>query len=166
MLRQWPSIRITKKSTGNKNMNPMDDQVTETLLSLRKTALTQANLLEPEETAVSPSAPTWQLQERPFTSNTPIIGSLIARFREMWNSVAAKWYVRPLLTQQNQINKQTTNRLHHLESNFIDMDREQSYLIHDISELTTQLIQTNRLLHSIDERLATLENNKGKSSQS
>ena len=84
----------------------------------------------------------------------------------MWNSVAAKWYVRPLLTQQNQINKQTINRLHHLESNFIDMDREQSYLIHDISELTTQLIQTNRLLHSIDERLATLENNKEKSSHS
>ncbi len=164
MLRQWPSIHSTKESTGNKKMDPMDDQVAETLLSLRETALTQANLLEPEKTAVS--TPTWQLQELPFTSNTPIIGSLITRFREMWNSVATKWYVRPLLAQQNQINKQTINRLHHLESNFIDMDREQSYLIHDISELTTQLIQTNRLLHSIDERLVTLENNKEKSSQS
>ena len=36
--------------------------------------------------------------ERPFTSNVPLAGPFIARFREAWNSVSTKWYVRPLLT--------------------------------------------------------------------
>ena len=106
------------------------------------------------------------LEERPFTSNAPIIGALIARFRELWNNVATKWYVRPLLSQQNQINKQANNRLHHLESNFINMDREQSHLIHDISELTAQIVQTNQLLQSIDDRLAALEDNQAQISRS
>ncbi|MCP4421017.1 MAG: glycosyltransferase family 2 protein [Chloroflexi bacterium] len=158
-LRQWPSINAAKK--GSKQMDATDkqqeEQIAEALLSLRKTALTQASLREPEETAVVPPTSTWQLQEQPFASHTPIIGPLIARFREMWNSVAAKWYVRPLIAQQNQINKQVVDRLRYLETNFIDMDREQSLLVHDIAELTVQLTQTNRLLQSIDNRLAHLE---------
>jgi DNA repair exonuclease SbcCD ATPase subunit len=34
-----------------------------------------------------------------------VIGPAIARFRELWNSVATKWYVRPLIEQQNEINR-------------------------------------------------------------
>jgi hypothetical protein len=46
----------------------------------------------------------WQVVERPFTSDIPIIGPLIAFVRERWNRVAAKWYVLKLQEQQNRFN--------------------------------------------------------------
>ena len=44
------------------------------------------------------------LQEQPFVSNVPLVGWLIARFRTLWNWVSTKWYVLPLIQQQNEIN--------------------------------------------------------------
>ena len=35
----------------------------------------------------------------------PVFGPLIARLRAAWNSVSTKWYVRPLLQQQNEFNE-------------------------------------------------------------
>jgi O-antigen chain-terminating methyltransferase len=46
----------------------------------------------------------WQVQEQPFQSRVPLLGPLIAWFRERWNRVATKWYVRPLLHQQQHFN--------------------------------------------------------------
>ncbi len=45
------------------------------------------------------------LQEHRFRSSIPLIGPLIARLRAGWNSVSTKWYVRPLLQQQNEFNE-------------------------------------------------------------
>lgn len=66
----------------------------------------------------------WQVQERPFTSRVPIVGPLVARFREMWNSVSAKWYVRPMLEQQNEINRIAQERLAALQEILLCLDRE------------------------------------------
>ena len=99
----------------------------------------------------------WTLQEQPFTSQTPVIGGLIARFRALWNSISTQWYVRPLLHQQNQINQHIATYLHDLDVRLIAQDREQTQLSHDSAEMTAQLVQMNRLLQSIDERLARLE---------
>ena len=98
-----------------------------------------------------------QVAERPFTSQTAVIGSLIARFRELWNSVSTKWYVRPLLQQQNQYNRLLVELVHEHDEWLLAQDREQTALIHDTAELTTQLIRLNHLLQSIDERLSRLE---------
>ena len=46
----------------------------------------------------------WEVRESPFTSQVPILGRWIAAFRNLWNSVATKWYVRPLLSQQVKFN--------------------------------------------------------------
>lgn len=48
------------------------------------------------------------IKERPFVSHLPIIGRFVAFFRETWNSVATKWYVRPMLHQQNIFNQTVT----------------------------------------------------------
>lgn len=98
-----------------------------------------------------------QVREHPFASEAPLIGPLIARFREAWNSVAAKWYVRPLLHQQNLFNRMVAERLYDQELRLVEQDREQVALTHDLTELTVQLAQANRLLSSIDRRLARLE---------
>lgn len=106
----------------------------------------------------------WQVAERPFQSNTAVIGPIIARLRTIWNNIATKWYVRPIVQQQNEFNRLTVTHLEEIALHFeelngrlIAQDKDQSNLTHDLGELTTQLIQTNRLLKSIDERLSRLE---------
>lgn len=45
------------------------------------------------------------LTEYEFHSETPIIGPLVARLRDAWYGVAARWAIRHLLRQQNEINQ-------------------------------------------------------------
>ena len=51
------------------------------------------------------------LQEHRFRSDIPVIGPLIAWFRERWNNIATKWYIRPLIQQQNEFNVQVADYL-------------------------------------------------------
>lgn len=46
----------------------------------------------------------WEIPEPTFTSQVPVLGPLIVVFRRMWNSVATKWFVRPMMRQQVQFN--------------------------------------------------------------
>jgi len=101
-----------------------------------------------------------RIKEQPFVSETAVIGSLIAKFRELWNSIATKWYIRPLLQQQNEFNQLIAHSVCEQGEWLIAQDREQVANNHNIAELTTQLIQTNRLLYSIDERLSRLESHQ------
>ena len=106
-----------------------------------------------------------QLKERPFSSSVPLLGPLIARFRSLWNSVASKWYVRPLIQQQNEFNALLVQRLGDLEGQvipqMIEQDREQTRLGRETAELGLQIAQLNRLLQALEERLARLEEDGG-----
>jgi len=143
------------------------------------------------------------LPEHVFSSPVPLFGPLIARFRDLWNSIATKWYVSPLIRQQSEFNRlavdrfevQTvdltgqatglanheawlkdlagrldfhtrrldshTARLDELDARLIDQDREQSALTHDLGEAAALLVQLNRLLDSLDRRVASLEEGAG-----
>ncbi len=117
------------------------------------------------------------LQEPTFRSRLPLIGPFIAWFRATWNSVSTKWYVRPLIAQQNEFNalvagqirsiaeqlhSQETRlseierrvgaydgRLHDLGAWLIAQDREQSEAIHDLAEMRVQLGQIRKRLASV-----------------
>ena len=143
---------------------------------------------------------TTTLQEYRFRSQVPLIGPLIARFRELWNGVATKWYVRPLIQQQNEINQQFVaalsaqaaglrdevfrlavneeqlvncevqlhrhdNRQRDHDAWLIDLDHEQVTLIKGQAELTVRLIQIERLLIAIEQRVAKLEPMPGADSE-
>lgn len=103
-----------------------------------------------------------RLKERPFESSVPVIGPLITGFRSLWNSVAAKWYVRPLLQQQTEFNILVVQRISDFESQIskqvIEQDRDQTHLMRETGELVVNLTHLNRMLQSLDERLARLEN--------
>lgn len=75
-----------------------------------------------------------QVRERPFTSTTPIIGPLLVRFREVWNSVATKWYVRPLLQQQNSFNQLVVSQLREHDQWFVLQDQEQTALANELAD--------------------------------
>jgi len=44
------------------------------------------------------------IQEQPFQSRAPLIGPLIVWLRTAWNWMSTKWYVSPLVQQQNELN--------------------------------------------------------------
>lgn len=98
-----------------------------------------------------------KINEEPFRSQARFVGPLIARFRSLWNSVSTKWYVRPLLQQQNRLNRLLVERLGDHDLRLIEQDREQTALTHDLADVATQLQMMNRRLASLERRLAQLE---------
>ena len=101
-----------------------------------------------------------QVTERPFASDLPLFGRLIAGFRAAWNSVAAKWYVRPMLAQQNEFNNLVIAHLEQLhaqlaaqEARLAAADRTHVDAVRETAELTAQLVQLNRVLADLDARL-------------
>jgi ubiquinone biosynthesis protein UbiJ len=101
-----------------------------------------------------------EVAERPFTSPTPVIGPLIARFRSGWNSIATQWYVRPLLAQQNRFNRLVAERFGEQDGRLITQDRQQTQHSHDLAEVSALLTQLNRQLAELDDRLTQLEKEK------
>ena len=63
----------------------------------------------------------WEIREHPFSSRVPIIGRWIVAFRNLWNSVATKWYVQPLLSQQSQFNGTVVRALLQLHAQYQDI---------------------------------------------
>lgn len=98
-----------------------------------------------------------QIQERPFLSGVPLFGGLIAWLRTRWNNVATTWYVRPLLVQQNEFNRLIVAQLQEHEAWLITQDREQTALLRETAVITTQAVQLQRRLHSLEQRLSRLE---------
>ena len=97
------------------------------------------------------------VEERPFTSHTPLIGPLIIRFRSAWNSVAAKWYVRPLLEQQNKFNQQTASIIEEQTRWQLTQDQENAALTREVARLTIQIVHLNRQLDQLCARVEQLE---------
>lgn len=75
----------------------------------------------------------WAVQEQPFASGIPLLGRLIAFFREMWNRISTKWYVQALLRQQvgyNAAATRTLNNLHkYLTASTMDLVRRMDALV-------------------------------------
>lgn len=82
------------------------------------------------------SADLSQLQEFMFTSDVPVIGQLIARFRSLWYSVAAKWAVKHLIDQQAKINYRQAGYIFALERRLMEAVEDNAYLIQTIAGQT------------------------------
>lgn len=91
-----------------------------------------------------------RVEERPFSSATPLVGPLLARFRAAWNSVAAKWYVQPLLAQQNEYNRQVALRLLAQDGRLVSQDQQQTEQAQMIAELTAQVVVLKRRIEALE----------------
>jgi hypothetical protein len=107
----------------------------------------------------------WELKERPFSSSVPIFGGLIVGIRRAWNSVAAKWYVRPIVEQQNQYNRLFAELIDNFNTQLVEDARESSEVSHDIAELTALMTSINSSLQSLEERLSDLEQKPGRDNE-
>ncbi|MBI2939415.1 MAG: glycosyltransferase [Chloroflexi bacterium] len=66
-----------------------------------------------------------RLVEPPFVSGAPLVGPLIVRFRRVWNWMATKWYVRPLIQQQSEFNALVVEALREQRAAIDEALREQ-----------------------------------------
>jgi GT2 family glycosyltransferase len=86
----------------------------------------------------------WQVTERPFTSSVPLLGRYIARFREIWNNVAARWYVRGLLVQQLEINRRLVLTVEMNNRLIQDLNRDVVLLSQHMARLPSERDIQNR----------------------
>lgn len=141
------------------------EQVRQALAALREAALRHritAYGSRPEEWYRQELTDRQVLQEPGFSSEAPLIGPLIAGFREAWNNVSTKWYVRLILQQQVAFNRLAAAMLD-------DLGRQANANASDVSLLAGELTGMNRrfeetLSHLQDEmsdlreRLERIEN--------
>ncbi len=80
----------------------------------------------------------WEVKERPFTSSVPVLGPLFARFRQAWNSVAARWYVRGLLVQQLEINRRLVFTVEMNNRLISDLNRDIVLLHREVARLLSE----------------------------
>jgi len=90
------------------------------------------------------------LREHRFHSDVPLIGPLIAWARERWNSIATKWYVRPLIQQQSEFNQAVVDRLTDMEMRL----QQHEQLIRQVADQENYLLQQDEQLVG---RIAELE---------
>jgi len=103
----------------------------------------------------------WRVEPRPFISDKPIIGTLIAAFRRAWNNVAARWYVQGLLEQQVPFNRLVANVIAIHDQQLDKHAKTLEDYAHVLKSLDLTLQENVRhfrqILQSLDERLGSLE---------
>jgi hypothetical protein len=91
------------------------------------------------------------LEEPGFHSGVPVVGPLIASFREAWNDVSTKWYVRLILQQQVAFNRLAAAMLDDLSSQAGANARDISWLAGELAEMNRHFLETlNQMQNDLD----------------
>lgn len=105
----------------------------------------------------------WQLQPQPFSSALPVVGRLIAAFRTLWNNVATRWYLAPILQQQTDFNAtvarfagQTHDDLRAVEAAVAWMDRATTDARRDAALFRVQLAQERQRVAELEQQARAL----------
>ena len=77
------------------------------------------------------------LHEEPFESPAPIIGPLIVKFRYAWNWMSTRWYILPILKQQNDFNTSVTKTLRETMTSM-------ESLAQSVQQMQAQIAETER----------------------
>lgn len=137
------------------------------LLRLRQATLARQLAEDPpasEDPLSAELAARQHIQEPAFVSNAPLVGPLVAAFRESWNSVAARWYVNLIMEQQQAFNRLVVQALDsqlrardQVRTNAADLDMLLQALLSWQEESRTTLVALSDQLASLEARLQQLE---------
>lgn len=100
--------------------------------------------------------PLRRLPEHRFTSDLPGLGPLVARFRELWLSVAARWYVFPLIEQQSKLNAGTARMIDQVASELENTCQELETMRDELGLVSQELDATQRATAALRQDLAGL----------
>ncbi|MFN8596712.1 MAG: glycosyltransferase family 4 protein [Anaerolineae bacterium] len=84
------------------------------------------------------------VHEPAFQSSAPVIGPLIVAVRRAWNWMSTKWYVRPIVAQQNRINQQSVSVISAVARQQEIYEQRLSELQARVAELEQQLARQDR----------------------
>lgn len=116
------------------------------------------------DTAISRLESRARLTEPRFSSAAPLLGPALVRLRRAWNWMSTKWYVRPIVQQQNAFNAAVVDAVSDLhaqiaelegkletwEGTAVEVDRGVVGLTRDVALIESRLDR-------IEERLARIE---------
>ena len=88
------------------------------------------------------------LHEHDFRSSVPMAGRFIQWVRRGLYGLTAKWSVRVVIDQQNQINQTIAQYLQEYEARLIEQDRDVVHLARLVAELEMQQRYLSRLVQS------------------
>ncbi len=87
------------------------------------------------------------IEEPVFQSETPLVGPAVAAFRQSWNDVSTKWYVRGVIQQQMAFNQLVTRLLG-------EQDRQDEATAQELNLLAGELLALRQRLERIEALLA------------
>jgi uncharacterized coiled-coil DUF342 family protein len=155
---------------GSHLVNQVTEEQNDIAQKLQTLRAAVHSLIEKHEAAMVLPAPApsllekiqaqWRIEEHPFISHIPLLGPLIARFRQGWNNVATTWYVRPLLQQQNDFNRllaqhlqEIANLYEEIDTYLTQNDRDVTALARQIAELSATMVRLENQLEKLEHRL-------------
>lgn len=100
-----------------------------------------------------------EVREQPFRSEVPVVGGLITGFRRLWNNISTRWYVLPVIQQQNEFNAvlieelraqfaEIYSRQAQFDQQLIALDHDQAELARTLAEVQYQVIQLRRQMET------------------
>jgi O-antigen biosynthesis protein len=100
----------------------------------------------------------WLVQEQPFRSGAPFVGRFVIYLRSRFNNLSTRWYVQPILQQQNEFNQAAYRALEDVERQIENLDAPMVMHNAIVYERLSRLEKTtNDRLDAVDERLARIE---------
>jgi hypothetical protein len=96
------------------------------------------------------SSQRWSVSEVGFTSEKPVVGPLLVRFRTLWNQISTRWYVLPIIQQVNVILEQIYRRIRDISEWLAAMDREQTRLRRSLAEAQLRIAHLERRLGALE----------------
>ena len=156
-LDNFPAIMQARVAHGAVEMTLPDQEViTAGLLELRQEAMLWTQNPAFWQSLEKAS----QVEPKPFTSTTPLLGPLFARLRDIWAGVSAKPYVNALNEQQNIFNQSfleelqaVEEKLKWLEDDWLQQEADHRELSWEIQALQQELHKAYDMLARIESRL-------------
>ncbi len=137
------------------------ERVHEALEGLREAALRRRITIYgslPDEWYLQELTARQVLEEPGFHSDVPVVGPLIAGFREAWNNVSTKWYVRLILQQQVAFNRLAAALLDDLSSQAGANAKDVSWLAGELADMNRNFLETlNQMQNDLDDLRDRLE---------
>jgi hypothetical protein len=104
------------------------------------------------------------ITEPTFQSDTPLVGPLVAAFRQQWNDVSTKWYVRLIMEQQQAFNALAARLLAEQARQLEDRETQAKANAQDVTLLANQLLEMQQQINELTQTVALLQqqlNEKG-----
>ena len=96
------------------------------------------------------------ITEPTFQSDAPLVGPLIAAFRQQWNDVSTKWYVRLIMEQQQAFNALVARLLAEQARLLEDRETQARANAQDVTLLANQLLEMQQQISELTQTVALL----------